>query len=192
MRRKSGGRFRLLQDGGIAILILIMGALIAARVDGINQERFSGRFTAVDGDTIARGGERFRLIGIDAPELAQMCQRSDGGWACGTEAKAYVQDLLRNGAVECFGSDRDRYGRLLVRCDVEGRDLAGAVVAAGYAVTTEFLLFSREQAQAQNERAGIWGGTFEQPRDWRRDNKAPDMDVPMAGLLSLVRQIAGW
>jgi endonuclease YncB( thermonuclease family) len=192
MRRKSGGPFRLVKDGIIAVLLLVMGTLIAARVDGINQERFSGRFTAVDGDTIARDGERFRLLGIDAPELDQSCQRSADEWPCGRQAKTYVQTLLQSGTVDCSGSERDRYKRLLVRCTIGDRDLAGLIVAAGYAVTTEYFLFSREQAQAQDRRAGIWSGTFEQPRDWRRENKAADIDVPLAGMLSLIRQIVGW
>lgn len=192
MRRKSGGPFRLLKDGAIAALLLIMGTLIAAKVDGINQERFSGRFIVVDGDTLALDGERFRLIGIDAPELGQNCQRSSGEWPCGRQAKTFVQTMLQSGSVDCSGSERDRYRRLLVRCTIGDRDLAGLIVAAGYAVTTEYFLFSREQAQAQDLRVGIWSGTFEQPRDWRRDNKAADMDVPLAGVVSLVRQIMGW
>ena len=181
-----------MKDGIIALVILALGTLIAAKVDGINQDRFSGRFTAVDGDTIARDGERFRLLGIDAPELSQNCQRSDGDWACGREAKTYVQTVLQGGAMECSGSKRDRYRRVLVRCTVGDRDLAGLIVAAGYAVTTEYFLFSRELAQAQQHRLGIWSGTFEQPRDWRRENRATEMDMPLAGLLDLVRQIMGW
>ncbi len=192
MRRKSGTPFRLVKDGIIAALILVMGTLIAAKVDGLNQERFSGRFTAVDGDTVSRDGERFRLVGIDAPELNQTCLRDNNEWPCGVEAKAYMKTLLQSGTVECSGNERDRYKRLLVRCSVDGRDVAAQIVAAGYAVTTEYFLFSREQALAQNQRAGIWSGTFEQPRDWRREHKAADMDVPLAGVLSLVRYVLGW
>lgn len=192
MRRKSGGPLRLLKDGIIAVLILVLGTLIAARLDGMNEERFSGLFAAIDGDTIARDGERFRLIGIDAPELGQSCMRDAQQWPCGREAKAYVQTLLRGGAVECSGSERDRYRRLLVRCRIGERDLAGQIVKAGYAVTTEYFLFSNEQAHAQDRKAGIWSGTFERPGDWRRENKAADMDVPLAGLLGLVRHILGW
>ncbi|MCL6652104.1 succinoglycan biosynthesis protein [Agrobacterium rubi] len=192
MRRKSGRGFRPIRDGFIFILMMVLGVLIAARLDGVNQERFAGGFYAVDGDTIGLDNKRFRLIGIDAPEKSQSCQSDKGEWACGEEAKGYLADIVKSGAVECFGNERDKYKRLLVRCAVNGQDVAGQMVSAGYAVTTEYFLFSDEQAQAQARRAGIWSGTFEQPRDWRREHKAADMDVPLAGVLSLVRHVLGW
>jgi endonuclease YncB( thermonuclease family) len=192
MRRKSGKPFRLVKDGAIFVALLILGTLIAARLDGMNQQRFSGQFIAVDGDTIAYDRERFRLIGIDAPELKQTCVRQGGEWPCGAQAKEQLKTLLQAGVVECFGSENDKYRRLLVRCSAGGRDIAADMVAAGYAVTTEYFLFSREQAAAKDQRSGIWSGTFEQPRDWRREHKAADMDVPLTGMVSLVRQILGW
>ena len=191
MRRKSGRAFRL-KDGIIAALILMMGTLIAAKLDGLGQERFSGRFYAVDGDTLSRSDERFRLVGVDAPELQQTCGRGERQWPCGAEAKAYLATLLKRDVVECSGNKRDRYKRRLVRCSVEGRDVAAQLVAAGFAVTTEYFLFSEEQTLAQSERAGIWSGPFMQPRDWRREHKAAEMDAPFAGFLSLVRHLLGW
>ena len=47
----------------------------------------SGTARAVDGDTLDLSGERVRLIGIDAPELDQSCQRDGQGWACGDWAR---------------------------------------------------------------------------------------------------------
>lgn len=192
MREASRKPLRFLKDGIIAALILVMGTLIAAKLDGVSQERFTGQFNAVDGDTLAYDGKRFRLIGIDAPEMGQSCMRDDAEWPCGARAKDYLKTLLQTGAVECFGKDKDRYKRLLVRCSAGGKDIAGDMVAAGFAVTTEYFLFSREQALAQNRRAGVWSGTFENPRDWRREHKAADMDVPLAGVIGLVRHILGW
>ncbi|WP_320195325.1 thermonuclease family protein [Agrobacterium rosae] len=192
MRKSSRKPFHFLKDGIIAVLILVMGTLIAAKLDGINQERFAGRFSAVDGDTLAYDGKRLRLIGIDAPEMSQNCVSNGAEWPCGARAKDYLKMLLQTGAVECSGNDRDRYKRLLVRCSIGDKDIAGEMVAGGFAVTTEYFLFSSEQALAQARRAGIWAGTFENPRDWRREHKAADMDVPLAGVISLVRHVLGW
>lgn len=192
MRRKSGKIIRWLKDGIIAALLLVAGTLVAARVDGIHQQTFSGRFSVVDGDTIARDGERFRLMGIDAPELSQSCSREGNDWPCGRQAKTYVQTLLQSGDLDCEGSSRDRYKRLLVRCHIGERDLAGEIVAAGYAVTTEYFLFSHEQTLAKSRGLGIWSGAFEMPADWRKERKAADMDVPLAGVLTLLRHILGW
>ncbi len=192
MRDVSRKPLRFLKDGIIAALILVMGTLIAAKLDSVGQERFGGRFSAVDGDTLAHGGKRLRLIGIDAPEMGQSCMRDGAEWPCGVQAKDYLKTLLQTGTVECSGNDKDRYQRLLVRCSAGGKDIAGDMVAAGFAVTTEYFLFSREQALAQNRRAGVWSGTFENPRDWRREHKAADMDVPLAGVFGLVRHVLGW
>lgn len=192
MRRKSGRKIRPFKDGVIAALILVLGTLISAKLDGLGTERFSGRFNAVDGDTVARNGERFRLVGIDAPELSQTCQRGQQDWPCGADAKAYLSALLKRDVVDCSGNKHDRYQRLLVRCSIGGRDVAAQMVAAGFAVTTEYFLFSREQAAAQSEKAGIWAGTFMQPGDWRREHKAAEMDAPLAGVLSQVRYLLGW
>lgn len=192
MRRKSGGAFRLLKDGVIVLMLIAGGALIIAKLDGMNQQRFFGRFTAVDGDTVAQGRERFRLIGIDAPELRQQCSRDGTNWPCGEDARDHLRTLLQSGAVECRGNSEDKYRRLLVRCSSDGEDIAGRMVAAGFAVATEYVLFSKEQADAQNRRAGIWAGDFQQPRDWRREHKAADMDTPFAGLLELLRHLMGW
>ncbi|HWT08764.1 MAG TPA: hypothetical protein VN329_06340, partial [Roseomonas sp.] len=35
---------------------------------------FTARVVAIDGDTLAAGGERLRLNGIDAPEMGQACE----------------------------------------------------------------------------------------------------------------------
>jgi endonuclease YncB( thermonuclease family) len=40
--------------------------------------------TATDGDTIKLNGTKWRLWGIDAPEMTQTCK---DGWAAGVESK---------------------------------------------------------------------------------------------------------
>ncbi len=181
-----------MKDGVIALAIVIAGALITAKLDGFGDQRFTGRFVAVDGDTISHDGQRFRLIGIDAPELRQTCFRGEDAWPCGDAARDRLKSLLQSASIECKGNSKDKYGRLLVRCSANGQDVAGGMVAAGLAVATEYFLFSREQTEAKTKGAGIWSGDFQQPRDWRREHKAADMDTPFAGMLQLFRHLVGW
>ena len=64
-------------------------ALVHLVLPGDSGGELSGRAVIVDGDTLRLGGERIRLKGMDAPELAQSCTGADGrSWPCGQQAKA--------------------------------------------------------------------------------------------------------
>jgi endonuclease YncB( thermonuclease family) len=79
-----------------------------------------------DGDTIELGGTSFRLDGIDAPELDQVCLDEKGAvWACGIEARDRLAALIRNRAVRCDdkGPDPVYSTRRIGACWVEGDDL---------------------------------------------------------------------
>ncbi|MEJ8311305.1 thermonuclease family protein [Agrobacterium larrymoorei] len=192
MRRKSGRGFSPIKDGFILLLLIFLGALVLAKVDGLNDRQFSGRFVAIDGDTLALGSSRFRLIGIDAPELRQECGAEDRTWACGQASRDFVRDVLETGEAECTGGSKDRYARFLVRCSVNGKDLSSLIVSEGLAVTTEYFLYAKEEDQAQAERLGLWSGTFENPKDWRREHKTMEADAPYAGPLTTLRHVFGW
>lgn len=77
-----------------------------------------GPARVVDGDTIVIAGERIRIQNFNAPELNE-----PGGLA----AKARMEALTRGKTVHCDGRARDRYGRLVARCDVNGMDLGKAM-----------------------------------------------------------------
>ncbi len=90
-----------------------------------------------DGDAIrcAGMGRSMRLQGIDAPEMPGACRP---GRACTPgdpyAARDYLASLTRGRAVVCEQVDTDHYGRRIVRCTADGRDLACAMIAAGQAV----------------------------------------------------------
>lgn len=77
-----------------------------------------GPARVVDGDTLVIARERIRIQNLNAPELDQ-----PGGQA----AKARMEALTRGKTVHCDGKARDRYGRLVARCDVDGNDLGRAM-----------------------------------------------------------------
>lgn len=68
--------------------------------------------------------------------------------------------------------DRDRYGRRVARCRVNGHDLNGLMVSEGHAVA--YRRYSRryvgEEKTARNADRGVWGTQFEMPWDWRRSH----------------------
>jgi len=143
-----------------------------------------GRPAVVDGDTLRFGGQRVRLMGIDAPELGQFCQDGDGAnWACGDVARTEMSNLLSTGDLRCEGAGHDRYGRLLARCEAAGTDLGHAMVSDGLAVSDGD--YFGDEAQARFGRKGIWIGSFTPPAEYRRrQNGGSD---PGPDLLEMIR-----
>lgn len=85
--------------------------------------------TVVDGDTIELDGTRWRLWGIDAPEMDQTC----GTWIAGVASTYALADLMRGKTIACELRGRDRYGRSIGLCRADGRELGTAMVSAGIA-----------------------------------------------------------
>lgn len=155
----------------LAIVILAAAALLAALLDQ-PPPPVSGKARASDGDSLRLGDARIRLLGLDAPELAQDCDGADGRpWPCGRVARDRLAALLSAGAVQCRPEDTDQYGRLLAICTVGGSDLGAVMVTEGLAIS--FGRYWTEEATARQRRAGIWAGGFDTPRDWRDDHARP-------------------
>ncbi|MEO3470690.1 thermonuclease family protein [Roseomonas sp. CAU 1739] len=139
----------------------------AAQTGGV----FAVRAVVVDGDTVSTGGERLRLNGIDAPEMAQICERDGAAYRCGEQARAALGRILGSGALTCQAIGVDRYDRRVVRCvNEDGQDIAGAMVAAGWAMAyRQYALdYVPHEDEARTRGRGIWAGRFEPPWDWRR------------------------
>lgn len=136
--------------------------LILAAIFGLWAGMASGEIRVVDGDTLKAGGVTYRLFGIDAPEIGQVCRDAGGKrWDCGTEATRALEALTRNKSITCRPIERDRYGRTVAICRAGGVDLSGEMVASGMAWA--FKKYSRdyvvEEFKARAERRGIWSGT---------------------------------
>ncbi|OCJ04330.1 exopolysaccharide biosynthesis protein [Rhizobium sp. AC44/96] len=159
------GGFRTIRDGVTALAILAFLWLIAAKLNDRAEIVQAGSFHAADGDSLALGGERMRLYGIDAPELSQTCERAGTTWQCGVDAKRALQGLVAAKDTQCSGTERDRFQRLLVVCRAGSVDLNGAMVRKGLAVS--YGAYHSEEAQARAEKIGLWAGTFEMPRSVR-------------------------
>lgn len=165
----------------LAALLLFAGAAyLAARLDPL-PPRFSGDARASDGDSLWVGRDRVRLLGLDAPELDQVCWRGDGAeWPCGGAARSRLAEMLARGDVVCAPEGQDRYGRTLASCAVVGSDLGAELVRAGLAISTGG--YGAEEAAARTARRGLWSGRFVDPKEWR--DEGPQAD-PGPGLMQL-------
>src|SRR5262245_10275649 len=133
-------RFLRLSDAGLFFGVLFIAAAVGAKALGLWHEPSSSRplttVRVVDGDSLKSGSEDIRLVGIDAPELRQICRNAQGrDWPCGRAAKARLTELVSQGGVACTPHGQDRYGRTLAVCAAGNvPDLGEALVREGYAV----------------------------------------------------------
>jgi endonuclease YncB( thermonuclease family) len=132
-----------------------------------------------DADTLRLGGTSYRLDGIDAPELDQTCLDEKGNvWPCGIEAKDQLAALVGSRAVQCEdkGPDSAYPTRRIGICSIEGEatSLNQWLVREGWALNFEPYAkgrFKSDEADARDNRRGVWKGCLTAPRDLRRWNK---------------------
>jgi len=161
-----------LADFAVALTILAVAVFFVLRLHKLDVEKVVGTPVLVDGDSLRVGGERIRLKGIDAPEYRQECRKAGEDYSCGHLARQALEKMIGGNEISCKGSDRDRYGRLLAVCRVNGENLNLRMVRTGWAVA--YGDYHREEREARQEKLGLWVGTFEQPRQWRRGHRASD------------------
>ena len=143
-------------------------------------ETVSGRVTVIDGDTFEIHGKRIRLHGIDAPESGQQCKDATGkAFRCGQMAAKQMSGYVYGKIVNCKILDKDRYGRFIARCLVNGKDVNELLVKNGWALA--YRQYSKDyvsaEGQAKLANMGIWRGEFIEPWDWRRGKRLEDLTV---------------
>ena len=150
-----------------AAMLLLFAAMVAAiaYLGAGPGETFSGTARAVDGDSLELDGRRVRLLGIDAPELRQTCEKAGGTLQCGRRAHAELKFLVSGKQLKCESFGFDRYDRTLAICRAGERDIGAAMVRAGWAIS--YGDYHGEERSARRARAGIWAGEFIEPADWR-------------------------
>lgn len=165
--------------------IPLLGRALFAHPGG--SVRIVGQAHVLDGDTIEVHGRRIRLHGIDAPELQQECRRDAGRnatpYACGAEAKAALERIIRGNMVLCKPQGHDAYGRILAACTARSIDIGREMVRQGWAVayTRYSLAYVLEEVEARIANRALWAGDFEKPEDWRH-RRRPVAHSPSAPL----------
>lgn len=137
---------------------LAANSVIKAKAD-----QLVGRVVGVaDGDTITvldatQAQHRIRLMGIDAPEKKQ---------PFGAAAKQHLASQVYDKSVMVEYAKRDRYGRIIGKVMLDGRDVCLEQIKAGLA--WHYKKYAAEQAMedrdryaaaedsARNQRVGLW------------------------------------
>ena len=133
-------------------------------------------YQIIDGDSLKRDKKRYRLQGIDAPELKQLCWIDDQPWRCGEAAGDYLRSIQGREGLFCIKVDEDRYRRDIVKCSVQTndgiKDVGSIMVEEGYALA--YRQYSKgyieEEKRAKDMKKGIWKSRFIYPWEWRRKN----------------------
>ena len=141
-----------------------------------NADAISGKPRVIDGDSLKFGAVSVRLHGIDAPEADQICSRGGQEWRCGSRATAALAALVKNRWVDCNELDKDRYGRIISVCSIEGPhrfEINRELVARGWAIAYRRYSsdYIPEELTAQKAGLGLWSGSFAEPEQWRRDKR---------------------
>ncbi len=153
---------------GMLLQVLFVSSVAAATL-------ISGPPRVSDGDTLSLGPVVVRLHGIDAPEEGQSCRSAGGAsWNCGAAATAHLAKLIGTHDVSCEALDRDRYGRVIARCEAGGQDLSAAMVEAGlaWAYTDYSDAYLPDESEARARGQGIWSAANQPPWEFRADRWA--------------------
>lgn len=162
--------------GVLALVLALVSSVDLSRAAAPDRaaELVAGQARVIDGDTLDVAGTRIRLEGIDAPESGQQCIRGShaprgGSWGCGAAATDTLAALVAGREVQCDGSERDSYGRLIAICRVGSMEINAELVRRGLAWA--FVRYSRRlvsvERDARKIRLGIWQGDNEPAWDYR-------------------------
>jgi endonuclease YncB( thermonuclease family) len=151
----------------ISLLILSLASARAATV------------VVRDGATIQLGDVTYRLDGVDAPELDQICIDDHADpWNCGLDARAQLSKLIGGRSVRCddLGPDKTFRNRRIGVCSADGdaASLNQQLVGQGLALSVESAakLHLKDEAEAAKaDRRGLWKGCFVAPREFRTGRK---------------------
>ena len=167
--KKCGKRSAYSEPGGYEPLCYVSD-ITAVKKDSVNTQQ---EIRIVDGDTIHINKIKYRLHGIDAPEMKQLCKMKEKNYKCGVKSKEFLGSLIGNQSVKCNHKDRDRYKRIVAECFVGQTNLNKELVRNGWALAyrdySKDYVIDEEYAQENN--LGMWKGTFIHPKKWRKLNR---------------------
>ena len=132
-----------------------------------------------DANTIQLGDATYRLDGVDAPELDQICIDDHADpWTCGVDARDQLTKLVGGRAVHCddLGPDKAHKKRHLGLCTVDGETISvnQQLIRLGFALNVHPSAksqFDKDQTGARDDGKGLWKGCFVAPQEFRIGKK---------------------
>ena len=147
-------------------------------------EEISGIPKVVDGDTVHINSHKFRLEGIDAPEMRQQCKKESfkissligftfyKDYSCGRVSKEKLITKIKTSEIKCISSSKDRYKRYIATCFKGKTNLNQWMVRNGFAIA--YRRYSKkyvpDEEFAKENKLGLWQGKFMEPEKWRKLN----------------------
>ena len=147
-------------------------------------EEISGFPKIVDGDTLHINYKKFRLEGIDAPEMGQQCKKESlkisyiigftfyKDYSCGKVSKEKLITKINTSEIKCISSSKDRYKRYIATCFKGKTNLNQWMVRNGFAIA--YRRYSKkyvsDEVFAKENKLGLWQGKFMEPEKWRKLN----------------------
>ncbi len=160
----------------IITLLVLLSNSIAEEISGIPK--------VVDGDTIHIDNYKFRLEGIDAPEMRQQCKKESfkisffigftfyKDYSCGRVSKEKLITKINTSEIKCISSSKDRYKRYIATCFKGKTNLNQWMVRNGFAIA--YRRYSKkyvpDEVFAKENKLGLWQGKFMEPEKWRKLN----------------------
>ncbi len=160
----------------MAGLAALAALALAAGVRAEDATRVSGTAVVVDATHLEVGGRHFKLYGIDAPDIDEVCDDASGKeYPCGVEARAALAALVKDGTASCQPHGVDQNNDALGVCSVGKVDVARALIDAGWAVAdrTRTLFYEKAEEDARLTQHGLWQGPFVPPDAWRAGERVP-------------------
>mgnify|MGYP001483633204 CR=1 FL=1 len=150
----------------------------------IKAEEVSGIPKVIDGDTIHINNFKFRLEGIDAPEMRQQCKKEFlkissiigfsfyKDYTCGKVSRKKLITKINKSEIKCISTTKDRYKRYIATCFKGKTNLNQWMVRNGFAIA--YRKYSKKYVSdeefAKENKLGIWQGKFIEPEKWRKLN----------------------
>lgn len=126
----------------IIMALGLAGAIISSQLSGTPGSATSATTSirvastqvyAIDGDTVAIGDDRYRLMGFDTPETR--FAQCDEERALGNQATDRLRQLIgaQSTITLYIAQRRDKYDRFLARLEVDGYDVGPILISEGLA-----------------------------------------------------------
>ena len=147
----------------IAAVALLFGAVAYCYAQ--SDDYLATCVRVIDGDTVDLADEeqrlhRVRIVGMDAPELAQ---------PYGRPAKSALAELILHKEVQVLPAGVDKYGRELAQLRYDTSfgqlDVAETMISNGHAFSWGGAHYKGQEYAAEN-RLGVWADLRYQERPW--------------------------